>query len=172
MAKHNISVQSDLFTLPEKNIEIYMRECLSLLKKEHDILKGKIELSIVLTNDVEIKQLNTTYRSKAKATDVLSFSQLKGELLQTPGLTQLGDIIISMETALKQSIEYETSYSEEIARLLVHGLLHLLGYDHEDVSKEEAEEMFLLQDQVLSKTDSSQISIIPEMIQELISTDY
>lgn len=94
--------------------------------------KGR-ELSILFTGDKEIRELNARYRKKDKATDVLSFP-LDDE-------TMLGDVVISVETAAKQAKSYRTTFRAEITRLLIHGVLHLLGHDHEGVSKAKAEKM-------------------------------
>ncbi|MDD2942078.1 MAG: rRNA maturation RNase YbeY [bacterium] len=98
------------------------------------------ELSILVTDDREIRQLNNDYRGKDKPTDVLSFSLDEGEFsLYSQG--HLGDIVISQETAVRQALEYEVSLADEMQRLLIHGLLHLLGYDHENVPEEEVRRM-------------------------------
>ncbi|ATB32516.1 rRNA maturation RNase YbeY [Melittangium boletus] len=88
------------------------------------------ELSISLVGDHAIRRLNRTWRKKDKATDVLSFpagDAPKG----TPGPRQLGDVVISLDTAKLQAREYERTLESEVARYLAHGLLHLLGHDHE-----------------------------------------
>ncbi|HEX8438949.1 rRNA maturation RNase YbeY [Archangium sp.] len=88
------------------------------------------ELSISLVGDHAIRRLNRTWRKKDKATDVLSFPA--GDLPKgTPGPRQLGDVVISLDTAKRQAKEYERTLEAEVARYLAHGLLHLLGYDHE-----------------------------------------
>lgn len=88
------------------------------------------ELSISLVGDHAIRRLNRTWRKKDKATDVLSFPA--GELPKgTPGPRQLGDVVISLDTAKRQAKEYERTLDAEVARYLAHGVLHLLGYDHE-----------------------------------------
>jgi len=96
------------------------------------------ELSLLITDDAEIAELNSTYRNKQKPTDVLSFSQQEGE-----GAAEgiLGDVVISLDTAERQAVEYEVSVAEELQRLLIHGVLHLCGYDHENVPEAVAEEM-------------------------------
>ena len=99
------------------------------------------ELSLLLTDDEEIAELNSLHRGKAKPTDVLSFPmnvQDNGVPLLLPS-TLLGDVVISVDTARRQAEELEMSLEEELLRLLIHGVLHLLGYDHENVSDEEAE---------------------------------
>lgn len=88
------------------------------------------ELSISLVGDHAIRRLNRTWRKKDKATDVLSFPA--GDLPKgTPGPRQLGDVVISLDTAKRQAGEYERTMESEVSRYLAHGLLHLLGYDHE-----------------------------------------
>lgn len=87
------------------------------------------ELSIVLCDDMFIQQLNRTYRNKDAPTDVLAFSMSEGEEVGF-GSRILGDIVISVETADRQAREAGVSTSHEVTSLLIHGLLHLLGYDH------------------------------------------
>ncbi|MDH5459090.1 MAG: rRNA maturation RNase YbeY [Nitrospinota bacterium] len=88
------------------------------------------ELSLLLTDDVEIQELNRTYRDLDKATDVLSFPQDEDAVNET-GDTLLGDVVISVETAARQAEEHHLSFNEELILLTIHGILHLLGYDHE-----------------------------------------
>ena len=83
------------------------------------------DIELILTTDEEIKELNKTYRNKDKATDVLSFP-----LEDIPGMP-LGSIVISVDTAKKEAKKFGHSVEDEIKLLFIHGLLHLLGYDHE-----------------------------------------
>ena len=80
------------------------------------------ELSVLLTGNQEIRELNREYRGKDKPTDVLSFPMGDDYLL--------GDIVISTEKAASQAEEFGVTFDEEMGRLLVHGILHLAGYDH------------------------------------------
>ncbi len=102
----------------------------------------KAELSILLTDDSHIRMLNRDWRGKDKATDVLSFPQLSSDDLRTlsksaranPRLVPewwLGDVVISIDRAMKQAEEHGHTLEEELEILLAHGLLHLLGFDHE-----------------------------------------
>lgn len=87
------------------------------------------ELSVLVTGDAQIRVLNREYRRKDRPTDVLSFPQADGE---GPGRAALlGDVVISLDTARRQAREAGRPLNEELVRLLGHGLLHLLGYDHE-----------------------------------------
>jgi probable rRNA maturation factor len=93
--------------------------------------RSEAELSILITDDEEICSLNRMYRGIDRPTDVLSFSPTEGEgPVTAPQL--LGDVVISWETAQRQASELGHTVLVEIKRLLVHGVLHLLGFDHEE----------------------------------------
>ncbi len=115
----------------EKNI----KKALNILK-----VKGRTELSIALIGDRAMGRLNKIYRGQDKVTDVLSFNY-------KPIL--LGEIIICYPQAVRQARRQKHSVKKEIKILLIHGLLHLLGYDHK--KKKEAEKMQNLEKKVLSK---------------------
>lgn len=87
------------------------------------------ELSILLVSDAEMRRLNRAHRGVDRTTDVLAFAQREGDGLTPPGL--LGDVVISVDTARRQAAARAASVGGEGERLLVHGVLHLLGYDHE-----------------------------------------
>jgi pyridoxine 5-phosphate synthase len=98
-------------------------------------------VSLVLLNDQDMARYNQTYRHKEGPTNVLSFPAAEGKDIGSQFLTQeLGDILISLETAAKEAEELKISLIQRVTELLVHGLLHLLGYDHER-SEEEARQM-------------------------------
>lgn len=86
-------------------------------------------LSLTLVNDSAIRELNRDHRGRDKATDVLSFSLVENGSASAERL--LGDVVISLDTARRQASEYEASLQDELYRLLIHGLLHVLGHDHE-----------------------------------------
>ena len=96
----------------------------NMLYEIYEYLTNK-DVELILTNDNEIQKLNKEYRQKDKPTDVLSFP-----LENIPGLP-LGSIVISIDTAKKGAEEFGHSIEDEIKLLFIHGLLHLLGYNHE-----------------------------------------
>ncbi|MFS0689775.1 rRNA maturation RNase YbeY [Sporosarcina sp. 179-K 8C2 HS] len=117
-------------------------------------LSGQPEVSVTFVTDEEIRKINAEYRGKDKATDVISFAleeMTEGEvaIVQEEGMPiVLGDIIISVETAARQSAEYGHDERREIGFLALHGFLHLLGYDH--MTEEDEKEMFGRQKEILT----------------------
>ncbi|MEN6612507.1 MAG: rRNA maturation RNase YbeY [Armatimonadota bacterium] len=107
------------------------------------------EVSVLLTDDKQIAGLNKQYRDVEGPTDVLSFSQIEGDddFTQEVDDGVLGDVVISVERALAQSQAQGNTLDEEIDMLLVHGILHLLGYDHAKPEEEKA--MFARQNEIL-----------------------
>lgn len=105
------------------------------------------EISLMLTNDDHMQELNQTYRHKNKPTNVLSFPSFqRGELATVSRVHEpvvLGDIVLSLETVLQESQDQKKLFLHHFTHLLVHGTLHLMGYDHED--EKDAEEMEALE---------------------------
>jgi probable rRNA maturation factor len=110
-----------------------LQETVSLQRGDLPPGAGTLYLSLVLTDDETIARLNRVYRGVDAPTDVLSFPQLDPAAAAPEGApAMLGDIVVSLPRAAKQAEEYGHSYRRELGFLLVHGLLHLLGYDHEN----------------------------------------
>jgi probable rRNA maturation factor len=106
------------------------------MKKVSTHLKvQKNEFSVLLTDDETIQELNRTYRKKNKPTDVLAFALQEGEFAHLAG-PALGDIAVSVETAHVQALERHWPLQDELLFLVVHGLLHLLGHDHQNDTEE------------------------------------
>jgi len=102
-----------------------------------ELRRARAELSIALVDDAEIARLNGTHRGKHRRTDVLSFSLLEGEHSEHRG-AMLGDVVIGFETAARQARAAHRGFDDEVFRLLVHGTLHLLGWDHQIDADERA----------------------------------
>lgn len=88
------------------------------------------DVTIVFVSDRTMREINRTWRGKRGTTDVLSFPAGQDEFEKLAGLN-LGDILISVEQAARQAGEHDLSFDQEIAQLILHGLLHVCGYDHE-----------------------------------------
>jgi probable rRNA maturation factor len=98
------------------------------------------ELSVSIVSDTAIRRINRDYLSKDRPTNVISFSLQEGDYA---GITPhaLGDVIISADTALREAVEGEIEHLERLCFLLMHGILHLCGYDHERSGETEAAKM-------------------------------
>ena len=101
----------------------------------HLLQLEKMDVSFVLTDDETIHQLNKVYRGKDRPTDVLAFAMREGEFADLAG-SVLGDVIVSVPTARKQALSRRANVLDEVTMLLAHGLLHLLGWDHDTPAKD------------------------------------
>ena len=106
----------------------------------HEGVEHPVELSLLITGDETVHELNRNYRQLDETTDVLAFAFQEDSDFPSPvdGITQLGEVIISAEQAERQAAENEHSLEQEIAILTIHGILHLLGYDHQNNKAEQA----------------------------------
>lgn len=108
-------------------------------------------LSIVIVDNAQSQLLNHTYRQKDKPTNVLSFvSDLPDNIVQALDHTPLGDLVICLPVVLQEAQAQQKSVQAHLSHLVVHGILHLLGYDHE-LGEQEANEMEQLEIEILSK---------------------
>jgi probable rRNA maturation factor len=148
-----LNVQPENLLLPLKAKETVQ----NVLQQAADLLElgPEVEISVLLVDNETIRSLNRDYRNKDAATDVLSFPMeeaMDGEpepiVIGGPTDRLLGDLVISVEMAVAQAAEFGHSLERELAFLSVHGLLHLLGYDHEPemeaAAKMQAEEKRIL----------------------------
>ncbi|PIT88050.1 MAG: rRNA maturation RNase YbeY [Candidatus Magasanikbacteria bacterium CG10_big_fil_rev_8_21_14_0_10_36_32] len=113
-------------------------------EKLEKTINGIVEINLV--NNQEIKQINKLWRQKNSITDVLSFAWREEKKLKSD---YLGQIFISYPRIIKQAKEYKVNSEEEFVRMLAHGLLHLVGYDHK--TTKDAKKMFFVQEKILSK---------------------
>ncbi|MBS4209073.1 rRNA maturation RNase YbeY [Bacillus sp. FJAT-50079] len=128
-----------------------IEKLLNYAAKEEQVEDGS-ELSLTFVTNEEIQEINKTYRGKDQSTDVISFAMEEmgeGEIeIIAPDMPRmLGDIIISLERAKEQADEYGHSFIREMGFLVVHGFLHLLGYDH--MNEEDEKRMFSRQKTLL-----------------------
>jgi probable rRNA maturation factor len=158
-SKSNITIEDEQkhIKLKESQYELLERTALECLQNEN--IGDACDISIILVDDEKIRKLNSEFRNIDAATDVLSFpmlEMLEGDVLyeesdldMDTGLLLLGDIVMSLETAERQALEYGHSFDRELAFLISHGVFHLLGYDH--VEETGASKMFEKQEKVLLK---------------------
>jgi probable rRNA maturation factor len=109
--------------------------------------KQPCEVSLVFTDDAAIREINAEWRGKDKATNVLSFPAFPVTPGKMPG-PMLGDIVIARETLEREAEDLEKPFEDHLTHLMVHGFLHLFGYDH--IEKDEAEKMEALETRILA----------------------
>ena len=141
MNEFNITNETDIKVEFEKDLEELVKYSLDYLKLENTIF------DIIFVDDKRIKEINKEYRFKDMETDVISFALEDEGSINLEGIRVLGDIYISLETAEKQALKYSHSYKREVSFLIIHGLLHLLGYSHGTI--EDEKQMFELQERIL-----------------------
>ena len=126
------------------------RACIAVLREEK--FQGDAEVSVTFVDNDQIRRLNAKFRDKDSATDVLSFPMGENgeyDLNPSTGAKLLGDVVLSMEKAAEQALEYEHSFEREVCYLTVHSMLHLLGYDH--MNSEEKAVMRMKEETVMSQ---------------------
>lgn len=140
----------EIFNETDELLEYELNELKDLLNKvciDEDLGDG--EFNIIVVSKEKIQELNKTYRNIDKVTDVISFALEDDDTFNIDGYRVLGDIYICVEKARAQAEEYGHSFKRELSFLAIHGLLHLLGYDH--IEKTDEEVMFAKQEEVLKR---------------------
>lgn len=125
----------------QKKISVNLQRLRQIVNNIFTILECKDkEISLLLVDDDDIRKINRNYLGRDFPTNVMAFSLSEGEFGSiNPDV--LGDIVISTETAFRDAHDEGLSFDDELDFLIIHGLLHLLGYNHENTSHEEAEKM-------------------------------
>lgn len=136
----------------ETNEEINITDINALLVSATKYLNLEDTIfNVILVDDKYIREINKTYRNVDKETDVISFALEDTKDIKNPVIRVLGDIYVSVETAKRQAYNYYNTFEEEVRFLVVHGLMHLLGYDH--MIKSDEIKMRSLEEEVLVNYD-------------------
>jgi probable rRNA maturation factor len=126
-----VNVEREHVTVP-RGFCAFCKNIIAAVLKSQEV--DNVVVTLIITNDEAIAHINKTYRKKKGPTDVISFAYREAPMPHVTTKEHLGDIFISLETAQRQAMEYGVTLKEELKRLLIHGVLHLLGYDHEQSS--------------------------------------
>jgi probable rRNA maturation factor len=111
-----------------KKVDVFFNSLAKVFPKKYRFIKEKVSLTILLSNNKNIKKLNKKFRNKNKATDVLSFpSEKKIDIKKSP---YIGDIVISYEFMNKPKALSAPEFKNKVTKIFIHSFLHLLGYDH------------------------------------------
>jgi probable rRNA maturation factor len=151
----NISVEQKL----KVSLEESWLQRIAARTLEAEGILSPAEMGLVITNSKAIQKLNRTYRGEDKPTDVLAFHMIPGTSQESElrfigppdGIHHLGEVVISYPQAVQQAQEQGHGVAQELALLIVHGILHLLGYDHE--LPEEEQQMKARENEILEMLD-------------------
>ncbi len=135
-------INSSKIRMPRGFITLWLSEAERALQKKKIRFNSQAELTIVFLDKLPAKKINWQYRQRNYATDVLSF--------EGDGKFNLGELVLCPDVIAKQAKDHGLTFQQELGYMLLHGVLHLLGYDHEN-NEREAKRMFLIQDEVFDK---------------------
>jgi len=128
MISIDVVSESSLWTKKIKNPDIFFNSLVQVFPKKYRFIKKKISLTILLSNNKNIKKLNKRFRNKNKSTDVLSFPSEKK--INIKKSHYIGDIVVSYEFMNKPKSLNALEFKDKTIKIFIHGFLHLLGYDH------------------------------------------
>jgi len=152
MISVDIVSESNSWSKKIKNKTIFFNSLIGNFPKKYRFIKKKVSLTILLSNNKNIKKLNKKFRSKNKSTDVLSFpAEKKLNIKKSP---YIGDIIISYEFMNNPKTLSSLEFKSKVAKVFIHGFLHLLGYDH--IKLKDFKKM-LIEEQKIYKTIKTKI---------------
>ena len=128
MISIDVVSESNLWTGKIKKPDIFFNSLVRVFPKKYRFIKKKVSLTILLSNNKNIKRLNKKFRNKNKSTDVLSFpSEQKLNIKKSP---YIGDIVVSYEFMNQPKVLSALEFKNKVVKIFIHGFLHLLGYDH------------------------------------------
>ena len=152
MISIDVVSESNLWSKKIKKPDIFFNSLAQVFPKKYRFIKEKVSLTILLSNNKNIKKLNKKFRNKNKSTDVLSFpSEKKLNIKKSP---YIGDIVVSYEFMNKPKALSVLEFKSKVTKIFIHGFLHLLGYDH--IKLKDFKEM-LIEEEKIYKTIKTKI---------------
>ena len=152
MISIDVVSENNLWIKKIKNPDIFFNSLIKVFPKKYRFIKKKVSLTILLSNNKNIKKLNKKFRNKNKSTDILSFpSEKKLNIKKSP---YIGDIVVSYEFMNKPKTLSILEFKSKVAKIFIHGFLHLLGYDH--IKFNDFKEM-LIEEEKIFKTIETKI---------------
>jgi|TARA_B110000967_G_C18661581_1_gene448435 probable rRNA maturation factor len=152
MISIDVVSENNLWSKKIKKPDIFFNSLTKVFPKKYRFIKKKVSLTVLLSNNKKIKKLNKKFRNKNKSTDVLSFpSEKKLNIKKSP---YIGDIVVSYEFMNKPKTLSVLEFKSKVAKIFIHGFLHLLGYDH--IKFDDFKEM-LIEEEKIFKTIETKI---------------
>jgi probable rRNA maturation factor len=156
MISINVVSESILWSKKIKKPHIFFNTLAKVFPKKYRFTKKKVSLTILLSNNKNIKKLNKKFRNKNKSTDVLSFpSEKKINIKKSP---YIGDIIVSYEFMNKPKALSTLEFKNKVIKIFIHGFLHLLGYDH--IRLKDFKEMLIEENKIYQTIEKKIVKIV------------
>jgi len=156
MISIDVVSESSLWSKKIKKPHLFFNSLVKVFPKKYRFIKKRISLTILLSNNKNIKKLNRKFRNKNKSTDVLSFPSEKK--IDIKKLAYIGDIIISYEFINKPKALSSLEFKSKITKTFIHGFLHLLGYDHIKLS--DFKEMLIEEEKIYQTVKKKIIKLV------------
>ena len=156
MISIDVISESNLWSKKIKKADIFFNSLMQVFPKKYKFIKSKVSLTILLSNNKNIKKLNKKFRNKNKSTDVLSFpSEKKINIKKSP---YIGDIIVSYEFMNKPKTLSSLEFKSKVTKIFIHGFLHLLGYDH--IKLKDFKEMLIEEEKIYQKKKKKIVKLV------------
>ncbi|WP_415320863.1 rRNA maturation RNase YbeY [Candidatus Pelagibacter sp. Uisw_092] len=156
MISIDVISESNLWRKKIKKPDIFFNTLVKGFPKEYRFIKKKISLTILLSNNKNIKRLNNKFRNKDKSTDVLSFPSEKK--INIKKLSYIGDIVISYEFMNKPKALSTIEFKSKVTKIFIHGFLHLLGYDH--IKLKDFKEMIIEEEKIYQTIEKKIVKLV------------
>ena len=156
MISIDVVSECNLWNKKIKKPHIFFSTLVKVFPKKYRFIKKKISLTILLSNNKNIKKLNKKFRNKNKSTDVLSFpSETKLNIKKSP---YIGDIVISYEFMNKPKALSALEFKDKVTKIFIHGFLHLLGYDH--IKLKDFKEMLIVEEKIYQSIETKIVKLV------------
>ena len=156
MISIDVISESNLWNKKIKKPDIFFNSLVQVFPKKYRFIKKKVSLTILLSNNRNIKKLNKRFRNKNKSTDILSFPSEKK--LNIKKLSYIGDIIVSYEFMNKPKALSALEFKSKVTKIFIHGFLHLLGYDH--IKLKDFKEMLIEEEKIYQTIETKMVKLV------------
>jgi len=156
MISIDVISESNLWNKKIKKPDIFFNSLVQVFPKKYRFIKKKVSLTILLSNNRNIKRLNKKFRNKNKSTDILSFPSEKK--LNIKKLSYIGDIIVSYEFMNKPKALSALEFKSKVTKIFIHGFLHLLGYDH--IKLKDFKEMLIEEEKIYQTIETKMVKLV------------
>jgi probable rRNA maturation factor len=156
MISIDVISESNLWNKKIKKPDIFFNSLVQVFPKKYRFIKKRVSLTILLSNNRNIKKLNKKFRNKNKSTDILSFPSEKK--LNIKKLSYIGDIVVSYEFMNKPKALSVLEFKSKVTKIFIHGFLHLLGYDH--IKLKDFKEMLIEEEKIYQTIETKMVKLV------------